>query len=576
MAAAGDAAPTFPELVRLTVDALNRSRPSGRPELEVMPILRPRQWRFLRRTIDVWEVGDGVDRSSLAVMERLLPRYQPYLEDGRVRAPANVGRPAPSLDAYIDGVVAYWRSRQRRHHPAGAPAVTRRRQGCAPRPCAAGRRGWRSCGTSATRSSPTCGPRSPPRTGSPRRALEIERVLLVLGSPRGGTSAVHAALCAADTAVGLPGEHRHLFTLLGRNYPDHGRDTECDDRPLSSPERAFVHRNIAVDLAGPPLQAPDRHEIEVFAWRWALRFRLQWPAVDVPLERLVDGGDRRDPDGVRRLATCGRPPAGPPPRCAAPLDLDLDPSASPSAYELDEHGAPATRTARRRPRRRDLVRTCACCPRPGPQLRPDTRLVLKASSDAFRLASLADLFDGWDVKLLHLTRNPLGAVNGLLDGWAHPCFWQHDLSLTAWPDRDRPGRTGALVEVRPLRRLAGPLRRRPRADLCTAVAVIARPPAGGPPAGGPRQPCGSPSRTSRRASRPGPACWRRSRRSPARCGGAGLRRAAADPVVVNPTARPQAGRWRQVRPQLVRTLAVPGVRELAATLGYADAPRAWS
>ena len=120
VASAGSAAPTFPVLVGLAVDALNRARQDGRDQIGEIPVLRPRQWRFLRRTIDAWEVGDQVERAPLAVMERLLRRYQPYLEDGRVRPPTNVTAPAPPIDSYLDAVVTYWLAQQRRHDLADA------------------------------------------------------------------------------------------------------------------------------------------------------------------------------------------------------------------------------------------------------------------------------------------------------------------------------------------------------------------------------------------------------------------------------------------------------------------------
>lgn len=108
VASAGNAALVYPALVESLVGSLNRYRieRDERP-LEPVAVLSFRQWRFLRRTIDAWDVKE-IDRRSLGVFEHLLKHYGPYLEDDRVLGPVNVTLPAPDIASYLDPVVGYW------------------------------------------------------------------------------------------------------------------------------------------------------------------------------------------------------------------------------------------------------------------------------------------------------------------------------------------------------------------------------------------------------------------------------------------------------------------------------------
>lgn len=113
VASMGVAAPTFPELLGLVIGALNPLRAGqGRPALGELPVLSFRQWGFLRRSIDAWEVKN-VDRTAIGMLERLLRSYGPYLTDDRVLPPSGVSCPAPDPADYLSTVVGYWMDRQR-------------------------------------------------------------------------------------------------------------------------------------------------------------------------------------------------------------------------------------------------------------------------------------------------------------------------------------------------------------------------------------------------------------------------------------------------------------------------------
>jgi hypothetical protein len=69
---------------------------------------------------------------------------------------------------------------------------------------------------------------------------------------------------------------------------------------------------------------------------------------------------------------------------------------------------------------------------------PAKPLVIKAPSNAYRMEFLRALFPNARITVLHLTRNPGAAVNGLFDGWRYHGFHAHrmsqELKITGYAD----------------------------------------------------------------------------------------------------------------------------------------------
>lgn len=387
-----------------------------------------------------------------------------------------------------------------------------------------------------------------------RARAEVRGAAIVLGSPRGGTSVFKQVLGSARGALAWPGEHRLLFTLLGLNFPDHGGLDECAETgPLDSGQREFLFDNLLFECRGPEITEPTRREWERYAWDWALRLRLQWPeVVDCPLESLVtiimDVVPRKlaDPDpafGVlRALRAAGLP--------LNPYYYDL-PDDRVGAYfpDVELPTGPPGRTIV------EISPFLALRPTARPRLLPSGNvLVLKASSDAYRIPLLHELFTGWDVRELHLTRNPLASVNGLINGWEHRSFWQHDLRPHGCPRPDW------------------------NFDLCEGWAELA---AGGLTELAARQWSDPHRRILRHARDPVRLRFEDFQRGGAArhalmdqaAAAAGLsfhgRREAIDwPRAVNSTSAPAPAKWLRERPELRALLALPEVEEVATQLGY--------
>jgi hypothetical protein len=281
-----------------------------------------------------------------------------------------------------------------------------------------------------------------------QRARELRRVAIVVGSPRGGTSIIHHVLRSAEDAVAPLGEHRCLFTLRGWNFPDATLDRECvEDMPIAPPVRQALLDQIALECWGEPNLEPTAEQRSLFAWNWALRFQLQWPDLGVDSEWLAELVEGVTATLQRRGTTLsGQNVTAAALRALLDAGVPLDPH----LYSLDDrlHREVFTDVPESRQFPGETILEIppfiAFGPRHRPRVAARSTLVIKASSDAYRLPTLRNLFAGWRIHWLHLARNPLAAVNGLLDGWAHRGFWQHDLTALG---KQQVGRARAAAHL---------------------------------------------------------------------------------------------------------------------------------
>lgn len=275
---------------------------------------------------------------------------------------------------------------------------------------------------------------------------DLKNVTVILGSARGGTSAVKEAVSKLSSKIlAMPGEHRTAFTLEGLNFPDHGQLTESleDGQPLSGEKRQSILQDIFHQCVGDLDTSPSPRALDLFAYRWAMQFRLQVPDMSIDLETIlsaIKGAARREGEwnlhGATRVTLKAlqtlRDLGIPVDPCAYAVDLaDIQkvfPAAKPN---YDSPALPHLPIIEISPFL--VLAPMVVPPPPGPA----EQLVLKASSDAFRIPLVKDLFSGFRTKYIHIRRNPAAAVNGLLDGWAHHCFWQHDLRQVIG-ERGRP------------------------------------------------------------------------------------------------------------------------------------------
>jgi len=263
---------------------------------------------------------------------------------------------------------------------------------------------------------------------------ELRDVAIILGSARGGTSAFKDTLAANSAIISMTGEHRLFFTLYGYNFPDHGGYLEKNPGTFYSEDHlGLILRNIIYDSNASENWYLSNREIELYGWEWAIRLYLQWPEFEFDSEKVV----RIVADRYKKI----------PGYTQAEIDkfyVDLINAfrkefyhkISPLYYDFSANILEEYKNDEKTVdfyNSRTIIEISPfvlTCPRKIKQIPARCPLLLlKASSDCYRIPLLRQLFKDRNIYFLHLTRNPLSSANGLIDGWFHPCFGQHDLSF---------------------------------------------------------------------------------------------------------------------------------------------------
>lgn len=264
---------------------------------------------------------------------------------------------------------------------------------------------------------------------SDRGAL-VRRVVVLLSSPRSGSSLVKSVLACHPDIASMDGEIEPFLALTGNGF---GYNSDSDAIGVVSNGTALVD-NILDDVTVPADTLPPPEDIR---WRWEKRLLLQFPCLfsrpaahDRLLrsldEALADAAVRPDRNErnlqARMLATVFRDD----PWRMHYYDgyVGSDPSVvfnEPAKIEEPPFVLPGIF---RRPLTADELAT--------------KTLLFKTPPDTYRIGLYERLFPNAEVEYVHLTRGFAQSVNGLMDGWLSPVgFFSHDV-----------GRVGCALDIR--------------------------------------------------------------------------------------------------------------------------------
>ncbi|HUI13317.1 MAG TPA: sulfotransferase [Xanthobacteraceae bacterium] len=274
------------------------------------------------------------------------------------------------------------------------------------------------------------------------------RVILLLAASRSGGSWL-AELCAASARVNsLPGEI-DPFLLLALGAPDvaRGQSDALDASRATAAVRTRMSHYLRAYAghqwpAGQALTPPRRFRI-------AMRTLLQWPELHDRMDGVFDAvrAAFAAPNGGSREA-----------RMAAYLVRlkTLLPSLNAYFYDIDPQliraRFPDERIPGGPPRESCVIEeppfVCEApwesswtCAHDGAAI--DRPLLLKSPSNAYRLDFLRALFPNAEITALHLIRDPVASVTGLMSGWLHHGFHKHrlpdgTLAIERYTRPDRP------------------------------------------------------------------------------------------------------------------------------------------
>lgn len=402
--------------------------------------------------------------------------------------------------------------------------------------------------------------------------MGVRDLVVVCSSSRSGSTVFAELLRRSPQLLTFSAEinpHVTIPTLTGGG----GCDVVADPSPYAAIDDglAVLRSELGNDL-GAPAGHVDRG---VFARHLAWRLTMQWPQEPI------------DPAVVATLVDAAQ---GFGAQSAADLFLDLlpalrrqYPSINPYRYDL--------------PRTVVAARFADASPPVGPPAEPvvemapfvvprawrvatpseaaATTAVAATPRNAFRLPLLAQAFPNARVRVVHLTRNPAAAVNGLRDGWLHAGFFScrsdQPLAIDGYTDRFPTwGATWWNYDVPPGWR---EWTQRPLVDVCTFQWSAAQDATadGATAIGADRHRIayedvvGPPDRRAKALT--ALAAWLEVDPGPLLDAG--------DLPVVMPTAPPRPRRWQDNAEVLAPLLNDRAIREQARALGYAADPADW-
>ena len=249
--------------------------------------------------------------------------------------------------------------------------------------------------------------------------MDVQKVVAIAASSRGGSSYLHAVLAASRTALSIGGEHTALYRLNGITRGADGSDRIAVET-LAEKRIAGVVRDLLELVRIGEANIPEAPES--YAELVGRRLALQWPLENWTTEAVHGAVDRVYRDGCSEasdialfrqvLTHLARDfPAVAPVYYDGMAELPVGPEpVGPPSEHIIEEPPFVVPARRRRPSRAELR---------------EGVLVLKASVDAYRLPLLRRMFPHAEISVLHLTRNPAASINGLYDGWLDRGFYSY-------------------------------------------------------------------------------------------------------------------------------------------------------
>ncbi|HCH65147.1 MAG TPA: SecC motif-containing protein [Deltaproteobacteria bacterium] len=262
---------------------------------------------------------------------------------------------------------------------------------------------------------------------------KVREVVIIASSSRGGSSVFSETLRASPDLLHLEAELNPILTLAGLHPLDIGG--QDDHIPLGTPfKQDVLDRELALDAGYRPEGPVDLAQWATdLTWRWTIQWpqhtwqhatvrswlEAAWHTVCGPrfsTESLPSLALERVHLEVIRQARAQH-------EAVHPRMWDLDAGAVNQALPgLPSPAAPSGVVVEEPP----FVPV-------GPWARATESdltkpFVVKTPSNAYRLPFLRSVFPTARFRVLHLTRNPAAAINGLVDGWNYHGFHSHPVT----------------------------------------------------------------------------------------------------------------------------------------------------
>lgn len=273
-----------------------------------------------------------------------------------------------------------------------------------------------------------CDPETTERTTA--SAADVRQVVVIASASRSGSSLVAEWLRRQTGLLHLKGEPNPFFRSIQNGLAPFEPGRSDADFPSADAQAQIADAIAGTAGAYPPATAPVCPE--ALAVDIVERLNLQWPDEQFRHADVVDALNRIMAEAgwqlyghideaeltVRLIGLLGE----------RHRRLSLD------CYDLPQRlGSAPTRPDPAVPPPASVEETpfipLGAWVRASPRALESCMLVLKSPSLSYKLGCMGSLFPNARIRVLHLTRNPAAAVNGLIDGWLHRNFFSHKVSI---------------------------------------------------------------------------------------------------------------------------------------------------
>lgn len=274
---------------------------------------------------------------------------------------------------------------------------------------------------------------------------DVNKVVVILSSPRSGSSLLFSLLYQTEQLLSLNGEHTTYYKLNGYSFPFNNFQSDFFGNPsINRKNFGNFSRDFLSDVCVGSHRAISRpEEFKEFAQILALRLVTQWPQLFLSTEQYFWHITRAYRQYLEEYSTWDYS------KFSIKLLESLSifyPEFNPFYYDIKQSLLKSYFPNMNCPKAPPNSQICIEEPpfitikprrRPTPEEISSKPWLLKASIDAFRLPLLKQLFPNAEFKIIHLTRFPGATINGLYDGWHHRGFFSHNLEGIA--NLDIPG-----------------------------------------------------------------------------------------------------------------------------------------
>jgi hypothetical protein len=242
---------------------------------------------------------------------------------------------------------------------------------------------------------------------------DARNILVILGGSRSGSSFLFSLLADSGAFWSPQGEETPFYRLADLGWVDGPRDSDALHAPWGLATLQDAAEGVLRDL-GRTTKVLTKQDRAHFTAQAATRLLMQWPQLNMEpsdvlasLQFSLEKAEHPAALWTHWLEAAGLP--------LEFYDLEGAPRLTPR-LEFPDVVIEEPPFILQRPRKK-----------PSPRELQSGVMLLKTSTNAYRIPLLRAMFPQARFQWLVLTRNPAASINGLMDGWRSGAFHSHNL-----------------------------------------------------------------------------------------------------------------------------------------------------